>query len=335
MSSISTSPPLKKFQFCIDRGGTFTDVHCILPDGQHVVSKLLSEDPAHYPDAPTEGIRRILEEYSPLKASSSSSSSLYSRGIPIPTSEIASIRMGTTVATNALLERQGSPLALLITKGFADLLEIGNQARPNIFDLTCSKPSLLYQTVVSVDERVVLNQFYETDTNADDAADAADAEESTVIVKGLTGEYVRVLKTPDLEQIRHDLLKLKDDGIEALAICLMHSYTYPDHEIMIGKIAQEIGFQQISLSSQVMPMVKLVSRYVSLFCIGVFSSLQNQTYDLPPVHPRNLSSRLPLSPSTPIHFIIHNGCNQSAHCMCSSVPNAQDYRLPQWFPFWL
>lgn len=231
-----------KFQFCIDRGGTFTDVHCILPNGKHVVSKLLSEDPLHYPDAPTEGIRRLLDEYGAQKGK-------YPRGTKIDTSEIASIRMGTTVATNALLERRGSPLALVITKGFADLLEIGNQARPNIFDLTCSKPSLLYKRVLEVDERVALNQYF--------AADEADSE---TIVKGLTGEDVRILKTPNLEIIRQDLQKLRDEGIQALAICCMHSYTYANHELMIGDIAKEIGFEQISLSSQVMPMVKLVSR---------------------------------------------------------------------------
>jgi 5-oxoprolinase (ATP-hydrolysing) len=200
--------------------------------------------------------------------------------------------MGTTVATNALLERQGSPLALLITKGFADLLEIGNQARPNIFDLTCTKPSLLYQTVLSVDERVVLNQFYQKDFSAvaEESTDNSTSknEDSTVIVKGLTGEYVRVLKTPDLEQVRQDLVKLKEEGIEALAICLMHSYTYPDHEIMIGKIAQEIGFQQISLSSQVMPMVKLVSRYVRVLCWSMMHDHTIKRGSPPAAHLRSL-----------------------------------------------
>ena len=238
-----------KFQFCIDRGGTFTDVHCILPNGKHVVSKLLSEDPLHYPDAPTEGIRRLLDEYGAKQGN-------YPRGVKIDTSEIASIRMGTTVATNALLERRGSPLALVITKGFADLLEIGNQARPNIFDLTCSKPSLLYKRVLEVDERVALNQYFVSDSSSA----AASAVDSESIVKGLTGEDVRILKTPNLEVIRQDLQKLRDEGIQALAICCMHSYTYANHELMIGEIAKEIGFEQISLSSQVMPMIKLVSR---------------------------------------------------------------------------
>ena len=252
-----------KFQFCIDRGGTFTDVHCILPNGKHVVSKLLSEDPLHYPDAPTEGIRRLLEEHG-------TSGQNYPRGSIICCDEIASIRMGTTVATNALLERQGSPLALVITKGFQDLLQIGNQSRPDIFDLTCAKPSLLYTKVVEVDERVALNTFYNHDDNGDTdetetettPTTATSQQQQHTVVQGLTGEQIRILQTPNLDQIRKDLQKLKDeDGIEALAICLMHSFTFPDHELLIGKIAEEIGFQQISLSSQVMPMVKLVSRY--------------------------------------------------------------------------
>ena len=122
-----------KFHFSVDRGGTFTDVHCILPDGTSIVRKLLSEDPAHYPDAPTEGIRRILAEYDNNDDDNNhmeehgGASRRYARGQPVSTVRIGSIRMGTTVATNALLERNGAPLAFLVTKGFADILEIGNQ----------------------------------------------------------------------------------------------------------------------------------------------------------------------------------------------------------------
>lgn len=230
-----------KFHFCIDRGGTFTDVYCTLPDGRPVVSKLLSEDPSHYADAPTEGIRRLLEKHSPLQQK-------YPREQKVATNEIGSIRMGTTVATNALLERQGARLALVITKGFGDLLEIGNQARPDIFDLTCHKPSLLYEKVVEVEERVVLDEYY--------PPDGEDLPKYT----GITGEVVRVVQKPNLDQVRMQLQSLMDDGITALAICTMHSYVYADHELMVGKLAEEMGFEQISLSSQVMPMVKLVSR---------------------------------------------------------------------------
>ena len=159
--------------------------------------------------------------------------------------------MGTTVATNALLERKGARMALLITRGFRDLLEIGNQARPDIFDLSCASPSLLYEQVAEIDERVVLEEFYPN--GKDDSAVVA----SHV---GLTGETVLVLKEPQVDRIRADLQRLKDSGVTALAVCLMHSYVFPGHELAIGKIAQEIGFEQISLSSQVMPMIKMVSR---------------------------------------------------------------------------
>jgi 5-oxoprolinase (ATP-hydrolysing) len=243
---------MSKFHFSIDRGGTFTDVHAILPNGQQVVSKLLSEDPQNYPDAPTEGIRRVLEKYS-------LSPSNYVKGTQkICTDEIGSIRMGTTVATNALLERRGSPMALLITQGFGDVLEIGTQARPNIFDLSCSKPSLLYQRVVEIQERVVL---YREAKNYHSESEAENQQQDNHdIVKGKTGEFIQIIKTPDLEQVRRDMEELKRSGIQSLAICLMHSYTFPDHEIAIGKIAEEMGFSQVSLSSQVIPMVKLVSR---------------------------------------------------------------------------
>ncbi|GFN92184.1 5-oxoprolinase [Plakobranchus ocellatus] len=115
--------PNGKFQFAIDRGGTFTDVWAKCPDGKVKIMKLLSEDPTNYPDAPKEAIRRIIEQETGCK------------GLSIDTSKIDWIRMGTTVATNALLERKGEPMALVITKGFRDLLHIGNQSRPNIFDL--------------------------------------------------------------------------------------------------------------------------------------------------------------------------------------------------------
>lgn len=241
-SGFSSISMASKFHFCIDRGGTFTDVHCILPDGTQIVRKLLSEDPSHYPDAPTEGIRRILAEFTAAP---------YPRGTPVPTHQIGSIRMGTTVATNALLERDGSRMALLITRGFQDLLEIGNQARPDIFDLTCQKPSVLYETVLEVDERIILDEFC---TTAPDPA--------VPVETGITGERVRLIKAPDLPIIKAQLEQLKQQGITALAICFMHSFVYSDHEIMVGKVAEEVGFEQISLSSQVMPMVKIVSRYV-------------------------------------------------------------------------
>ena len=240
-----------KFHFAVDRGGTFTDIFCRLPDGREIVSKLLSEDPSHYPDAPTEGIRRVLEEHDTQDGNNRS----YPRAQPVETSQIGSIRMGTTVATNALLERDGARMALLITKGFGDVLEIGNQSRPDIFDLTCAKPSLLYESVVEIDERVVLSQF--CPTGVDGSPDWKDYAKH----QGLTGEEVQVLQEPDLDAIRQELETLRDQGITSLAICFMHAYTYAVHEHAVGKLAESMGcFSQISLSSDVMPMVKLVSR---------------------------------------------------------------------------
>ena len=239
-----------KFHFCIDRGGTFTDVFCRLPNGEPVVRKLLSEDPSHYADAPTEGIRRILEEFSAADGDDAATATSYARSELVNTRQIGSIRMGTTVATNALLERDGAPMALLITKGFGDLLDIGNQSRPNIFDLTCAKPSLLYSRVVEVDERIVLKQFTPSDWS--------DLYPQQV---GVTGESIQVLQAPDLDAIREDLESLRDAGITALAICLLHSYVWGEHERVIGQLAHDMGcFTQISLSHQVMPMVKMVPR---------------------------------------------------------------------------
>lgn len=248
MTSTTNNPGDGQFHFAIDRGGTFTDIFCRLPDGREIVSKLLSEDPAHYPDAPTEGIRRVLQEHDSVGGRS------YPRSKPVETSQIGSIRMGTTVATNALLERDGARMALLITKGFGDVLEIGNQSRPDIFDLSCAKPSLLYEAVVEIDERVVLSQFCP-------AVSTENSWQDYPKHTGLTGEEVQVLQEPNLDAIKIELEKLRDQGITALAICLMHAYTYAAHEQAVGKLAESMGcFEQISISSEVSPMVKLVPR---------------------------------------------------------------------------
>ena len=143
------APEAVGFSFACDRGGTFTDVVCRAPSGRLRVLKLLSEDPGSYADAPTEGIRRLLE----LETGES-----VPRGSPVPTARIASIRMGTTVATNALLERRGARTVLVVTRGFRNLLRIGTQARPRIFDLEIAMPPQLYSEVIEVDERLVLVQ---------------------------------------------------------------------------------------------------------------------------------------------------------------------------------
>lgn len=204
--------------------------------------KLLSEDPNNYEDAPREAIRRILSEETGKEIAKTDL---------IDASLIKCIRMGTTVATNALLERKGEPIALLITKGFRDLLFIGNQARPNIFDLKIESPEVIYKEVVEIDERIVLCK--------DDCE--LDLETNKQNIKyGITGEKV-VIHTPLNEnQLIHSLRRIKDQKINSIAIALMHSYTYPEHEQRIKHIAVKLGFKHITLSSEIMPMIKLVQR---------------------------------------------------------------------------
>ncbi|XP_059305614.1 5-oxoprolinase 1 [Lycium ferocissimum] len=231
-----------KLKFCIDRGGTFTDVYADIPgkpEGR--VMKLLSVDPSNYDDAPVEGIRRILEEFTGNKIPRSSK---------LPTDKIEWVRMGTTVATNALLERKGERIALCVTRGFRDLLQIGNQARPHIFDLTVSKPSNLYEEVVEVDERVelVLDK------------DGIGLDSSPSLVQGVSGELVKVVKPLDEEALKPLLNALLQKGISCLAVVLLHSYTYPEHEILLEKLALSLGFRHVSISSALTPMVRAVPR---------------------------------------------------------------------------
>lgn len=180
-----------------------------------------------------------------------------------------------------MLERKGHKHALLITKGFKDLLLIGNQSRPKIFDLNIKRPTPLYSTVIEVDERVTLVGFT-SDPNADQNAvqfdddgkvkrgyrgegwdGQGDAEGPGEIVRGLSGEAVRILKRPDLDTVKRDLQKLYSEGYRSLAIVFTHSYTFPAHETLVGKLARSIGFTQVSESSQLLPMVKMVPRGVS------------------------------------------------------------------------
>ena len=201
------------WQFWIDRGGTFTDIVAKKPDGKIIIDKLLSENSESYKDAAVAGIKRILN----LKKEDK-----------IPTDIISSVKMGTTVATNALLERKGDRTLLLITKGFGDLLRIGYQNRPLLFDLNIKLPELLYERVVEVSER--LNE---------------------------KGEVVTELNE---EEVRNSLMKAKSDGINSVAIAFMHSYINPDHENKIEQIAKEENFNQISVSHKVSPLIKLVGR---------------------------------------------------------------------------
>ena len=201
------------WQFWVDRGGTFTDIVAKNPDGELKTYKLLSENPERYQDAAIQGIRDLME---------------LPDGEPIPSGTIESVKMGTTVATNALLERKGDRTLLMITKGLRDVLRIGYQNRPKLFDLNIVLPEMLYEDVVEVTERV-----------------SADGE---------------ILCPLDLKQAETDLRKAYDDGIRSVAIALIHGYKYTDHECEIGALANQIGFTQISLSHQASPLVKLISR---------------------------------------------------------------------------
>ncbi|KAJ0120466.1 hypothetical protein J7T55_015194 [Diaporthe amygdali] len=252
-------------RIAIDRGGTFCDFWARIPGRQNdLIFKLLSVCPDKYADAPTEGIRQILE-----KATGKS----IAKGELLDLAPVESIRMGTTVATNALLERKGERTALLITKGFQDLLIIGNQARPRIFDLAVKKLGTLYETVVEVDERVTIEGFSE-----DPEPQPIDVSSDDDLVMGKTGEALRVVKRPDLMAIRQDLQGLRDRGFRSLAVALMHSYAYPDHEIAIGDLACEMGFR-VSLSSQLQSMIKLVSRAQSAVADAYLSPITDNYLD--------------------------------------------------------
>ncbi|KAL2278208.1 hypothetical protein FJTKL_14623 [Diaporthe vaccinii] len=252
-------------RIAIDRGGTFCDFWARIPGRQNdLIFKLLSVCPEKYADAPTEGIRQILEQ---------ATGRSIAKGEPLDLAPVESIRMGTTVATNALLERKGERTALLITKGFRDLLIIGNQARPRIFDLAVKKLGTLYETVVEVDERVTIEGFSE-----DPEPQPIDVTSDVDLSMGKTGEALRILKQPDLTAIRKDLECLWDRGFRSLAVALMHSYAYPDHEIAIGDLACEMGFR-VSLSSQLQSMIKLVSRAQSAVADAYLSPITDNYLD--------------------------------------------------------
>ena len=202
-----------QWQFWVDRGGTFTDIVALDPAGEVLTHKLLSENPERYKDAALQGIRDILK----LEADA-----------PLPGSDIAAVKMGTTVATNALLERKGERTLLVVTRGFADSLRIGYQARPKLFDRHIVLPEMLYEQVVEIDERM-----------------------------SARGETVTAL---DLEGARTALQGGYVSGIRSAAIVFMHGYRFTDHEAQVADLAREIGFTQVSTSHQTSPLMKLVSR---------------------------------------------------------------------------
>jgi 5-oxoprolinase (ATP-hydrolysing) len=180
MPFIENPPSSPKLKIAIDRGGTFTDCLGIVPGRPDILIKLLSHDPANYDDAPTEGIRRILEIATGMSIP---------RGHKIDTSGIESIKMGTTVATNALLERASTPCALVVTRGFRDLLRIGDQTRPKLFDLNIRRPETLFKEVLEIDERVTLH-----DSTEDSSTLRNPNRDHIGLRKGIGGEAIQILK---------------------------------------------------------------------------------------------------------------------------------------------
>lgn len=235
----------RSWSFAIDRGGTFTDIVAHSSDGLRRVLKLLSENPDRYADAALEGIRRVVEAHP---------------------GTVASVRMGTTVATNALLERKGERTALVTTRGFADALRIGYQARPEIFARHILLPTMLYSEVAEVEERL-----------------AADGE---------------VLIQLDPARARFELRRLREAGFDSLAIVLIHGWAFPDHERQLADMAREVGFNQVSASHEVAPLIKLVSRGDTTVADAYLSPVL-----------RRYVERVAggLDPATELHFMQSNG----------------------------
>ncbi|TVY29390.1 Uncharacterized protein LHYA1_G001896 [Lachnellula hyalina] len=249
MGSIIPETRTENIKIAIDRGGTFTDVWASAPNKPDVVLKLLSVDPGNYQDAPTEGIRRVLSIYG---------GSEILRGRLLPKDNLEIVRMGTTVATNALLERKGRRHAFLVTKGFRDLLRIGYQSRPRLFDLDIVKPEVLFSEVHETDERVTIEGFDEDF----DGTTKTDVEEIPgVLERGSSGDLMRILKPLDEEAVKAKLSELRAKGIDTVAICFTHSHIYGAHEQRVGQLAEEAGFGHVSLSSTVAAkMIKMVPR---------------------------------------------------------------------------
>ncbi|OKL57401.1 hypothetical protein UA08_07323 [Talaromyces atroroseus] len=248
MGSVALSESMSGIKIAIDRGGTFTDIWATAPGHPDLVFKLLSVDPANYADAPTEGIRRVLSTYGGVEIP---------RNVPLPKHAIDSIRMGTTVATNALLERKGRKHAFLVTKGFQDLLEIGYQSRPRLFDLNISKPEVLYSEVYGVDERVTIEGFDEDVEGLFGVTKVIPG----VVEQGINGQLIRILRPLDEQSLRRQLQDIRSKGIDTIAICFTHSYAYPAHEARAGQLALAAGFTHVSLSSEVAAnMIKMVPR---------------------------------------------------------------------------
>ncbi|SPO04362.1 related to 5-oxoprolinase [Cephalotrichum gorgonifer] len=232
----------------IDRGGTFCDVIALVQGRDPVIFKLLSEDPSNYKDAPIEAVRRVLELVG---------------GTPIPKGEkldgsrIASCRVGTTVATNALLTGNGEKFAFATTEGFRDVCVIGDSSRPKLFDLNVRLPEALHSTVIEIDERITIDDY---DLNPTpiimDSASLADPD----LVRTESGEVIRILKRPDSSKVREQLQELQSHGYTSLAVSFMHGYLYPSHENLVAEIAREVGFEYVTTSSETSPSIKFLNR---------------------------------------------------------------------------
>ncbi len=260
------------WHFWIDRGGTFTDVVARTPEGRILARKLLSENPGAYDDAALEAIRRFLG---------------VAGGAPIPSERIASVKMGTTVATNALLERKGDPTLLVITRGLKDQLEIGTQARPDIFAKRIVKPEMLYARVVEADERVRADGTVETPL--------------------------------DLVRLERDLRQARAEGIDAVAIVFMHAYAFPEHERQAAELARELGFGQVSASHEISPLIKLVPRGDTTVADAYLSPILRRYVDrvtaaLSSPSPHTQGNEAPIAAETPtILFMASSGGLKSAH----------------------
>ncbi|NTS78098.1 hydantoinase B/oxoprolinase family protein [Catenovulum sp. SM1970] len=238
------------WRFWVDRGGTFTDIIALNPEGQYITHKLLSENPKHYENSAIQGIRDCL-------------GLSYEQAIPCQL--LSEVKVGTTVATNALLERKGEPTALITTKGFADALAISQQHRPDIFALDIKLAERLYGQVVEINERI----------NAD-------------------GE---VLAKLDVEQARFSLKALRETGINAVAIVLVHAWKNPQHELALELLAKEAGFSQVSVSHQVSPTIKYVPRGDTTVVDAYLTPVMRRYVDF-------IAEQLP---DVPLYFMQSNG----------------------------
>ncbi|EHY60075.1 hypothetical protein HRR83_006434 [Exophiala dermatitidis] len=236
----------------IDRGGTFCDVIAKVHGRNDIIFKLLSEDPHNYEDAPSEAIRQVLEivEERPIP-----------RGTRLDGSRIASCRIGTTIATNALLENKGEKFALLTTKGFKDVCVIGDQTRPKIFALKVEKAKALHHTVVEVDERITIEDYDLNPFPMNKKAETITTDPD--LVRTQSGEIIRVLQRIDENKVRSQLQALRSQGYTSIAVSFLHSYLYPDHENLVASMAKELGFDYVTTSSATSPSIKYLRRSAS------------------------------------------------------------------------